>query len=142
MSNTELKSEKIYPNNQRMIRSRFKRILYFILGTICLVLGAIGIILPILPTTPFLLLAAACYVRSSQKAYDWLLNNKIFGQYIRNYREGKGMPIKIKLITLTFLWVTIIISVLLVRILWVQVLLIIIASIVSIHIILIRPKKD
>lgn len=141
MSTTELRTEKVYHENQRIFRSKFKRILYYILGTMCLVLGAIGIFFPILPTTPFLLLAAACYVRSSQKAYDWLLNNKIFGQYIRNYREGKGMPIKIKLITLTFLWITILISVVLIRILWVQILLIIIASGVSIHIILIRPKK-
>jgi uncharacterized membrane protein YbaN (DUF454 family) len=141
MSTTELRTENVYPDNERILRSKFKRILYYILGTMCLVLGAIGIFFPILPTTPFLLLAAACYIRSSQKAYNWLLKNKIFGQYIRNYREGKGMPIKIKLITLTFLWITIVISMVLIRILWVQILLIIIASGVSIHILLIRPKK-
>jgi len=142
MSDEKKPERKSDFNKDLVPDSKLKRGLYFIAGSLCLVLGIIGIVLPILPTTPFLLLAAACYVRSSEKAYNWLLNNKIFGQYIRNYREGKGMPIKIKLITLTFLWITILISILLIRILWVQILLIIIASGVSIHIILIRPKKD
>jgi len=84
--------------------------LWFIAGTICLVLGAIGIVLPILPTTPFLLASAACYYKSSPKMHKWLLNNKWFGEYIKNYQEGKGIPRKTKLIALTVLWVTIGIS--------------------------------
>ena len=84
--------------------------LWFIAGTICLVLGAIGIVLPILPTTPFLLASAACYYKSSPKMHKWLLNNKWFGDYIKNYQEGKGIPRKTKLTALTVLWVTIGIS--------------------------------
>lgn len=84
--------------------------LWFIVGTICLALGAVGIILPILPTTPFLLASAACYFKSSPKMHKWLLNNKWFGEYIKNYQEGKGIPRKTKVIALTALWVTIGIS--------------------------------
>lgn len=122
--------------------SKIKRGLYYTAGTFFLILGLIGIVLPILPTTPFLLLSAACYVRSSEKAYNWLLNNRVFGQYIRDYRDGKGLPIKVRVITITLLWITIIISLFFISILWVQILLLVIATIVSIHVAFIRPKID
>jgi uncharacterized membrane protein YbaN (DUF454 family) len=130
-------------NNKDKERSKFVRTLYVIAGTICLVLGIIGIILPVLPTTPFLLLSAACYARGSERFYNWLLNNRILGPYIRNYREGKGMPIKTKIFTITTLWITILISIFFFahKILWLTILLIVIASAVSTHIILIRPKN-
>jgi uncharacterized membrane protein YbaN (DUF454 family) len=86
------------------------RALWFIAGTICVVLGAIGIVLPILPTTPFLLAAAACYYKSSERMHKWLLNNKWFGEYIRNYTEGKGLTKKTKITALSVLWITIIFS--------------------------------
>lgn len=81
--------------------------IWFVAGTICLALGAIGIVLPILPTTPFLLAAAACYYKSSLRMHKWLLTNKYFGEYIRNYKEGKGIPRKTKATALIVLWVTI-----------------------------------
>ena len=83
------------------------RALWLIAGTICLVLGAIGIVLPVLPTTPFLLAAAACYYKSSARMHKWLLNNRWFGEYIRNYKEGKGLTLKTKITALTMLWITI-----------------------------------
>ena len=76
-------------------------------GTICVVLGTLGVFVPVLPTTPFLLLAAACYARSSHRFYQWLISNRIFGRYIRNYREGKGIPLRTKVVALTLLWLTI-----------------------------------
>jgi uncharacterized membrane protein YbaN (DUF454 family) len=114
----------------------------FVGGFISLILGIIGIVIPILPTTPFLLLSSAAFAKSSQKFHKWLLNNKVFGFYIRNYKEGKGMPTKIKIFTLALLWLTIMISFFLISLFWVQILLICIAIAVSIHIILIRPKKN
>ena len=86
------------------------RTLWFIAGTICVVLGAIGIVLPILQTTPFLLAAAACYYKSSERMHKWLLNNKWFGEYIRNYTEGKGLTKETKITALTVLWITISLS--------------------------------
>ncbi len=122
-------------------RSKLSKTLYSIAGTICLALGIIGIILPILPTTPFLLLSAACYSRSSEKFYNWLLNNRIFGSYIRNYREGMGMSVKSKIFSISMLCITIIISILFfITIIWIQIILLIIATCVSTHIASIRPK--
>lgn len=111
-------------------------------GTIFLVIGIIGIFLPILPTTPFLLLAAACYARSSEKFYIWLIKNKVFGSYIKNYREGKGIPLKVKIIAIIFLWITIMVSTLLfIDVFWIRILLILIAVGVTIHILTIKTKK-
>ena len=64
----------------------FVRVLWILAGTIFVVLGGLGVLLPGLPTTPFLILAAACYIRSSQKLYDWLIANKTFGPYLKDYR--------------------------------------------------------
>ena len=123
-------------------KKTLKNKLIFIGGTITLILGIVGIFIPILPTTPFLLVSATAYAKSSSRFHHWLLYNKILGSYIRNYREGLGMPIKVKIITLSFLWLMILIATLMVPILWVQIILIIIALAVSIHIVLIRPKKE
>ena len=78
-----------------------------VIGTFSLALGIVGIFIPLLPTTPFLLLAAYCYARSSKKLYTWLMNNKWFGSYIRHYYEGKGIPLRVKLLSISFLWLTI-----------------------------------
>lgn len=86
------------------------RPLLVVIGTICVVLGVVGMFVPILPTTPFLLLAAACYARSSDRFLRWLLHNRYFGEYLRNYREGRGMPRTTKILTLTALWLTLSVS--------------------------------
>jgi uncharacterized membrane protein YbaN (DUF454 family) len=86
---------------------KITRALWLVVGMICLFLGAIGIVLPILPTTPFLLASAACFCKSSPRMYSWLLNNRYFGEYIKNYKEGRGLSIKTKITALTVLWLTI-----------------------------------
>lgn len=83
------------------------RNLLIALGTLCVAMGMVGMFVPILPTTPFLLLAAVCYVRSSRRFYRWLTTNRWFGAYIRNYREGRGIPLKQKVLTLALLWLSI-----------------------------------
>lgn len=114
-----------------------------ITGTFFVGLGILGIFLPLLPTTPFFLLAAACYARSSKRFYHWLLNNKWFGKYIKNYREGKGIPIKLKILSISLLWFSIIISSFLIGDkLFVRIILILIAIGVTIHIISIRSMKQ
>ena len=80
--------------------------LLIILGSICLALGVIGIFLPLLPTTPFLLLSAALYVRSSDKLYQWLIHQKYLGEYIRNFREHKAIPLRAKITSITMVWIT------------------------------------
>jgi uncharacterized membrane protein YbaN (DUF454 family) len=119
-----------------------KKNLLITAGTICVLLGTIGIILPLLPTTPFFLLAAACYFRSSDRFYNWLLNNRILGTYIRNYLEGKGMPVKTKVITLVLLWLTIgLTAVFGIQNVVIRIILVVIASGVSVHIIKIKTMK-
>jgi uncharacterized protein len=85
-----------------------KQQLYVAAGTVSLGIGVVGIIIPVLPTTPFLLLAAVCYLRGSQKLYASLLRNRLIGTYISNYLEGRGMSVKMKIWTLALLWITII----------------------------------
>ena len=77
--------------------------LWVIAGSVFVVLGAFGVILPGLTPTPFIILAAACYIRSSQRLYDWLIANKTFGPYLRDYREGKGIPKRAKKIALVMM---------------------------------------
>jgi uncharacterized membrane protein YbaN (DUF454 family) len=120
---------------------KLKRHLLLAAGTLSLAIGIVGIFVPILPTTPFLLLAAGCYLRSSQRFYNWLMGNRFFGNYIRNYIEGRGIPLKVKLFTIILLWVTISISIWLVAKPLVTVILLIVAVGVTLHIIFIRAKQ-
>ncbi|MBN1857565.1 MAG: YbaN family protein [Dehalococcoidia bacterium] len=83
---------------------RLKRWLFIAAGTVCVCIGAVGIVVPGLPTTPFLLLAAFCYTRGSQRLYTALLNNRLVGSYLRNYLEGRGMTRRSKVWTLSLLW--------------------------------------
>jgi uncharacterized membrane protein YbaN (DUF454 family) len=113
-----------------------------VIGFIAVGLGILGMFLPILPTTPFLLLAAACFAKSSNRFYHWLLNNKWFGSYIKNYREGKGIPLKIKIMALSFLWSTILLStIFFLDNIYVRIVLLLIALAVTIHISLIKTKN-
>lgn len=131
-----------YPNGDTKKLNHIIRAILLIAGTISLVIGIVGIFLPLLPTTPFLLLAAACYARGSDRFYNWLLCNKLFGNYIRNYREGKGIALRIKIITLSLLWATILISALfVVSTLILRIMLIIIAIGVTLHIATIKTVK-
>jgi uncharacterized membrane protein YbaN (DUF454 family) len=81
--------------------------IWLIGGSVCLALGVLGIFLPILPTTPFLLLAAYCYGHGSQRFYTWLVDRSWVGSYIRNYRSGLGISLKLKVWTILLLWLTI-----------------------------------
>jgi len=130
-------------NQKDIVQNILIRRLLIVAGTFFVVMGIIGIFLPILPTTPFLLLAAWCYTRSSKRFYNWLINNKLFGNYIKNYREGRGVPLKVKVLSISFLWITILFSVFIIIInFWVRIILIIIAISVTIHILTIRTLKQ
>lgn len=76
------------------------------LGLVALGLGILGIFLPVLPTTPFLLLAAALFLRSSRSLYDWLLNHPKLGPYISNFMVHKSIPLKIKILSVSMVWIT------------------------------------
>jgi len=118
---------------------RFNKILLIIIGTVSVVLGVIGMFLPLLPTTPFLLLAAWCYSRSSERFYNWLLTNRWCGEYIRNYREGNGISRQNKIAALSLLWLTMLLTmVFAVSLWWVRVILASIGVAVTVHILRIK----
>ena len=89
----------------KLNKNKLVRLLFVFIGSIFVGLAVIGIFLPGLPTTPFLILAAYFYIRSSNKLYNWLINNKILGIYIRGYLSGKGMPLRAKIISLILMWI-------------------------------------
>lgn len=86
------------------------KVILIILGFLFVGLAILGIVLPLVPATPFLLLASACFVRSSDKLYNKLISNKYFGPYISNFRDGKGMPLRVKYYTIGILWFSLIMS--------------------------------
>jgi uncharacterized membrane protein YbaN (DUF454 family) len=128
---------------KRKALSRPVKMILIVLGLLFTGIGLVGIVVPILPTTPFLLLAAACFLRSSDRLYNWLLNNRVFGRYLRNYIEKKGIPLGVKIFTISLLWTTILISAFIfIDIIWVRILLIIIAIGVTIHLLLIKTYRE
>lgn len=75
-----------------------------IVGSIAVLLAVLGVFLPLLPTTPFLLLASACYFRSSPRMYRWLMSNRILGDYLLNFQSGKGIPLRAKIVSVLLIW--------------------------------------
>lgn len=120
----------------------FYRYLYLTAGVLLVVIGVIGIFLPILPTTIFLILASACFIKSSPKANDWLRNHKVLGIYIKNYQDKTGLTLKSKIINITFLWIMISISALyFTELFYIRLLLFAIATGVTIHLIMVQTRK-
>lgn len=93
-------------------RSGISRLLWLALGFLFAAIGTVGIVIPGLPTTPLMILAAACFAKSSQRFYDWVINNRMFGQHVKNYREGNGIPKKSKPMILGIMWIFITFAVL------------------------------
>ena len=84
------------------------RYLLLLCGSLSVALGVIGIFLPVFPTTPFMILAAFCYMKSSEKFYNWLYYHRWFGPYIQNYFKYRGIPRKAKIYSISTLWISII----------------------------------
>jgi len=107
------------------------------------VLGTVGIFLPLLPTTPFYLLTAWLYMQSSPKLYQKVMNNKYFGAIVRNFQENKSISLRTKIITISMLWATILLSAfLVVSVWWVRLLLLAIAIGVTIHVLSYRTIRN
>lgn len=120
--------------SERLIRG-----ILIIAGFVFTGLGLVGIFLPLLPTTPFLLLAVACFAKSSKKHHSWLLDNKLFGSFIKDYHEKRGIKLRVKVIAISLLWISISYSVLfMVGNLFVSVIMVIIALGVTVFLIDLR----
>ena len=121
---------------------RTMRFLLAIIGSVSLALGIMGIFLPVLPTTPFLLLSAALYMRSSQRLYEWLMSHKHLGPYIKNFREHKALPLRVKIVSVTMVWATLLYCAFVVaKEWWMSAMFIAIATGVTIHILSYKTLK-
>ena len=119
------------------------RIFLIIVGSVSLVLGILGTFLPMLPTTPFLLLSAAAWVKASPSLYEWLINHRVFGKYIRNFREYRAIPLRVKIISVSLVWLTIGYCIFAVvdEWWWAQVLMALLATAISWHILSFKTLK-
>lgn len=125
------------------IDERMKRRLYIILGTIFLVLGTIGIFLPLLPTTPFWLLTCWFYIRGSERLYRRVMRNRYFGPHVRGFMEDRAIPLRSKVVTITVMWLsTILTSLLLPGYGWVKAILGLVSLGVTWHILSYPTKKN
>lgn len=119
-----------------------KKQLYVVLATICVGLGALGIFVPLLPTTPFLLLATYLYMKSSRTRLKWLLRHKHLGPYISSYLSREGIPMKLKIRTITLLWATMITTMIFATDkIFVRVMLGVIATAVTSHLLMKKTRK-
>lgn len=114
-----------------LVKSKALRILLMTSGFISVILGVVGAILPVLPTTPFLILAAICFSYSSEKFFNKIITNKYFGKNVKDYLEGRGIPMKAKIAAISLLWISIGISAWFIQVLWLKVLLPVLAVFIS-----------
>ena len=112
------------------------------LGFMFLGAGAVGVVMPLLPTTPFILLAAICFSHSSKRIHVWLRRLPFFGSFIENYRTGQGIRKPLKIISIISVWISLTISMIVMQTLWLSLLLTVVGGCVTIHILLIKTKKD
>jgi uncharacterized membrane protein YbaN (DUF454 family) len=111
------------------------------LGTLSLVLGIVGIFVPLLPTTPFLLLASACYLRGSRRLHAWLLSHGRLGQYIRDFEAGLGIPLRAKVVALVMLWLSIGHAVTRIATPWMQVAAVLLATGVTLYLLRLPTRR-
>ncbi|WP_423783280.1 YbaN family protein [Fusobacterium perfoetens] len=119
-----------------------KKSIFFILGLISIILGTVGIFLPLLPTTPFLLFSLFCFGKSSKRFHNFILENKIFGKYIRDYHEKKGITLKNKINVLLILSISISFSIYKVNQIHLRIFLIVVFLGVTYHILSLKTLKE
>jgi uncharacterized protein len=115
-----------YSHEARVIRNPLVRGVYVALGWLCVVSGMIGVVVPGWPTTIWIILATFFFARSSPRFYNWVMNHRIFGPLIRDWRDGKGMTVRAKTIAVTTIVATITLSIALLSVTWVRLLLLVI----------------
>ncbi len=119
-----------------------RRVLLLAVGWLSLATGVTGMFLPLLPTTCFLLLAAWCFGRSSPRWHAWMYHNRVFGRYLRDYRDGRGIPLGVKVGSLAVLWTSIALTaVFAVSTWWVRLILAAIAVAVTVHLVTLRDSR-
>lgn len=118
-----------------------KKYLLIVFGFIFLGLGTLGLFLPVLPTTPFWLLTAGCFLRASKPLYDRAMAHPVFGKVVRDYMEKRGVSRRVKIVSISTLWATIVLSACLVDQWWVRILLLCVAIGVTIHLLCLKTVE-
>jgi uncharacterized protein len=129
-----------YSHEIRMHRNPLLRVTYLVLGWLCVISGAIGVVLPGWPTTIWIIVATYFFARSSPRFYNWLMNHRVFGPLVRDWRDGKGMTRRAKRLAVGTIFVTIGISIALVPYPWLKVLLVVVAVSVSTYLLRLPTK--
>lgn len=124
-----------------MLTKSVKKYLLISTGTISLSFGILGIFIPILPTTPFLLLSSFCYIRSSKRLYNWLINHRIFGHLIYNYLTYRAVERNAKIVSIVFLWIALLSSILLLSNIYIRIFLLVVGIGVSIHLLTLKTLE-
>lgn len=109
------------------------KLLLNIAGVLALLLALLGIFLPLLPTTPFLLLASACFARGSDRLHGWLLNHRVLGVYLRNFEAGNGIPLRAKIVASVMMWSSLAVAMLRFEHLGLRIALVVIGGSVSLY---------
>lgn len=97
-----------------------KKLFFNVAGTVALLLGIAGVFLPLLPTTPFLLLASACYLRGSERMHRRLREHRVLGPYLHSFESGQGIPARAKIWALTLMWISLAISAWIIPVPWIR----------------------
>ena len=130
------------PPNRDSAGGRLLRVVLFVAGALSLLIGLVGIIVPLLPTTPFVILAAICFARSSQRVYRWLVTNRVFGRHLDDYLRGRRVSWRVRAGTLVLLWAVITVTaIVFVDAWWLRALLFVIAVGVTAHVVLLPGRK-
>ena len=130
------------PRTPNLVKNRPVRILLLVCGFLFTFLAFLGALLPLLPTTPFLIVAAACFFRSSVRFYNWIMFNRLFGHYLQDYQSGRGIAVHVKITALAFMWISTLVSIFVfVPWLWLKIVLLVISTAVTIHVLMIRTKR-
>ena len=134
------KTEKSIPDSKKC--GRIKKTLLIVAGVVSLTLGGIGVFLPLLPTTPFVLLAAGCFAGSSPAMHRWLCRSRFFGEYIENYRTNAGVSKSVKIRAILFLWAGLGLSAAAVHKPLVRIILAVVGVCVSTHLVMMKTKVE
>jgi uncharacterized membrane protein YbaN (DUF454 family) len=130
-------------NNPPMIKNPVIRTVVLAFGWVFVFLALLGAILPLIPTTPFLVAAAAAFYRSSDKFYHWIMTNRLFGHYLQDYKAGRGIPLRVKITALSFSWLSTIISIIFfIPWLWLKILVFAITSAITVHVLMMKTRPS
>jgi len=123
------------------MKIEIKKSILIIVGLLAVTLGTVGVFVPLLPTTPFLLIASYCFVRSSKKLNNWLMNHRLFGKYLQQYIKYRAVTKLTKIISILTLWITIIISFTLIENIYTRIILVIVLICVTTHLGMLKVMK-